>query len=114
MKSLGLWDAPLLVTRHAYDETPLPTRLADDLFGHARPGAAKILQSSFEVSFILRNPHDDTCNSFTMKIPTWLQAIDRNTAECLSAATQDVFNLPEAFSNAFDRHVKVISESNIK
>lgn len=114
LKSLGLWEAPLLVTKHAYDETPLPTRVADDLFGQERPGAAKILQSSFEVSFVLRNPQDDTCNSFTMRVPTWLQAIDRNTAECLAAATEDVFYLPEAFSNAFDRNVKVISEHNMK
>ncbi|CAE7529683.1 unnamed protein product, partial [Symbiodinium sp. CCMP2592] len=100
----GQYKPLLLVVKRRYDETPSRIRVpaaagetttqsrGSDGSGSAskeKNALAKVLQSELQVSVLLQQkPNDESAESgpcflITGQSPTWLQAIERNTAECL-------------------------------
>ena len=72
------------IERLMYDETPLRMKVENS------PGMAKLLQSEFEWAVCLQDVATGAYIISQSWRPTWVQVIDRNTAECLLAATSDI------------------------
>ena len=91
--------------RVRYDETPLRTR--SKLRGLVGISAeAKILQSEVEWCMVIKKgaaAEGGTPSYFMIRgsQPTWLQVVDRTTAECLKAAIQDVAPIPHIVHGMF-------------
>ena len=74
-----------LIIKRRYDETPSRIRVPLPAGGGAKESntLAKILQSEMQVIVMLEHTASNKCVMLTGHLPTWLQAIERNTAECI-------------------------------
>ena len=106
-QDIGSVSGHLLVTSCRYDETPLPTRLADSM--GMRKGAAKILQSEFVCGMVTSGGPAEPRHVTMTEFPTWLQAIGRNTAECIKGATNQVFAMPRLLQDRFPRKIRIVT-----
>ena len=77
------------VVKRRYDETPsrirVPFPAGGGGTGKEKNTLAKILQSELQITVVLQEGSSESgrCVLLTGHAPTWLQAIDRNTAECI-------------------------------
>lgn len=78
----------LVLKKRQYDETP--SKIAVDIADSASKttGMAKVMQTRFSLTFLLQHRQTGTYMRLRTNVPTWLQAVDRTTAECIKA-TQD-------------------------
>ena len=87
--SSGKYQPLSFVVKRRYDETPsrirVPFPAGGGGTGKERNTLAKILQSELQITVVLQegSPESGRCVLLTGHAPTWLQAIDRNTAECI-------------------------------
>lgn len=78
----GLYTPVCFIKKRRYDETPsrikveVPTGKSDNTF-------AKVLQSECQLTLLLKENKSEKFVLLTSHWPTWLQAIDRNTAETI-------------------------------
>jgi hypothetical protein len=88
----------LFIKQMRYDETPTKIRLQEDgqvmQDNKMKPEnitykTAKILQTEFRVSALLKNTADNKYSFLTGRVPTHLSCVDRTTAEATVAAIHD-------------------------
>ena len=92
----------LLCIRRAYDETPSKIKVSFERDGEKETDAkstAKILQSQCELMLIFKHEQSKQFCTLQTRIPTWLQAMDRTTAEVTKKCQEDILekipHLPE-------------------
>ena len=89
----------LLCVRRAYDETP--SRMTVKWLTHEeqakvrakQEGTAKILQTNLEVIALMQHVESKQFYSTRMRMPAWLQAMDRTTAEVTLRCQRDVLGM---------------------
>ena len=82
----------LMIKKRRYDETPskitIPTNEGDT--APKESATAKIMQSEFSLRFLWQDTHSGSYHSCCMQIPTWLQVMDRTTAEVTKATQLEI------------------------
>ena len=89
----GTWKAVLLVAHRKYDETPSKISVAfkeGDKSKTESNATAKIMQTRCHISFLLKHVPSGGKRFFRCWLPTFLQAVDRTTAENTKATQDDV------------------------
>ena len=105
------WQALMFVKKRKFDETPLRVRLqcSPDTEGAGKEkSVTKILQTLFSLTMLCKTPSGDY-QVLRGNIPSYLQALDKSTAENLKAAQTDLEDtVPElkAVSSLFDCKVQ--------
>ncbi|CAE7264368.1 unnamed protein product, partial [Symbiodinium microadriaticum] len=90
------WTPLLFLKKRRYDETPLRVKLHCSDIDPLAPGfekaVTKILQTQFSLAFLMKSPagrHQMVHGT----VPTYLQGMDRNTAESIMACELDLEDL---------------------
>eukprot|EP00959_Pyramimonas_sp_CCMP1952_P281994 5893864-Pyramimonas_sp.AAC.1 len=73
------------------------------------PGMAKLLQSEFEVGFLVKRVATQTIELIRAEFSTWLQAVDRTTGENFKAALNEISYLPTIVGETFPRKIRLAS-----
>ena len=91
----ALYKPLLLVKKRRYDETPLKLTVQTD-DADDKGCAAKVLQSDFNLLALVQHRPSGHFLAMALQPPTWLQALERNTAEVLFKSQHLLeANLPE-------------------
>ena len=90
-------EALLLVVRRKYDETPskIAVSFQDGENGSvqdASGGKAKVLQTKLDVAMVLKETASGKFLQLCFTCPTWLQCLDRTTAETTAAAQEAILS----------------------
>ena len=100
----------LVIKRRRYDETP--TKIAVQVAGAKANATAKVMQTAMNMTFLLQHKQSGTYMSISTAVPTWLQCVDRTTAEA-TKATQDAIEatVPELdrLSYLFESSVSLVN-----
>jgi hypothetical protein len=99
----GVLEPVVYFERLAYDETPLKLRVESSF------GLAKLLQSEFEWVMVVRSTATGKHLVMSAETSTFIQAIDRNTAECLAAATSQIAYRPALVNDIFPSRVRLVT-----
>jgi hypothetical protein len=76
----GIYKGHLLIKKRRYDETP--SGISVQAEGQKEDGAtAKIMQSEFGCGFLVEHVPSGVLTLIRCSLPTWLQAMNRTTAE---------------------------------
>lgn len=87
----------LLTKKRRYDETPSKIRIPDDgdVIGKTQgqasaSSAAKVMQSEMRLSLLMQDKKTLEFLNLRFSVPTWLQLMDRTTAEVTAATQRDI------------------------
>ncbi|CAE7346263.1 unnamed protein product [Symbiodinium microadriaticum] len=95
----------LLVTKRCYDETPSKINVsymnAAEQAKHRvkEEGTAKVLQSQCELTMLVEHLPSAAYYTLRLAMPTWLQCVDRSTAENIAACQSSILKLVPGLSD---------------
>lgn len=93
----------MCVERISDDETPMRARLGDET------GITKLFQIELGCAATVRHIASNRYITMEGKLSTWLQALDRTTAECIYEANQRASYRPPVIDAMFPRRVRLVS-----
>lgn len=106
----------LLLKKRRYDETPskiaIETQGAQGETASKESATAKIMQSEFSLRFLWQDLRSGSYHSYCMQIPTWLQVMDRTTAEVTKATQLEIESAVadlERLSHMYEMNVSLIN-----
>lgn len=104
----------LMIKKRRYDETPskitIPTHEGDT--APKESATAQIMQSEFSLRFLWQDLHSGSYHSWCIQIPTWLQVMDRTTAEVTRATQIEIERTVadlERLSNMYELSVSLVN-----
>jgi hypothetical protein len=88
--SQGLYKGVLLIKKRRYDETPSRVRVHDKDSQTMDGTTAKVMQSEFYLGILLQHVTSGKYAFIKGHVPTWLQVMQRTTAEVIKATQEDI------------------------